>query len=117
MSYYMNIVRCDLIRTDMSKSIDEIDEMYLNWDWEEGNDGVKPSEDYFKWGDGEFTNDLVKLSKIGVVGEVVTRGDEGESAKFVLEGGEVREYYGEVVFSDEPNEVHTEVKQSVEITA
>ena len=117
MSYYMNIVRCDLIRTDMSKSIDEIDEMYLNWDWEEGNDGVKPSEDYFKWGDGEFTNDLVKLAKMDVVGEVVTRGDEGESAKFVLEGGEVREYYGEVVFSDEPNEVHTEVKQSMGIIA
>ena len=117
MSYYMNIVRCDLIRTDMSKSIDEIDEMYLNWDWEEGNEVVKPSEDYFKWGDGEFTNDLVKLSKIDVVGEVVTRGDEGELAKYVLEGGEVKEYYGDVVFPDEPNEVHTEVKSVVEVTA
>lgn len=117
MSYYMDIVRCDLIRTDMSKNIDEIDEMYINWDWDEGNDGVKPSEDYFKWGDGEFINDLVKLAKMDVVGEVVTRGDEGEIAKYVLEGGEVNEYYGDVVFPDEPNEVHTEVKQSVVITA
>lgn len=118
MSYYMNIVRCGLIRTDMSKSIDEIDEMYLNWDWEEGNEVVKPSEDYFKWGDDDgFTNDLVKLTKIGVEGEIITRGDEGESAKFVLEGGEVKEYYGEVVFSDKPNEVHTEVKSMVVVTA
>lgn len=118
MSYYMNIVRCDLIRTDMSKSIDEIDEMYLNWDWEEGNDVVKPSEDYFKWGDDDgFTNDLVKLAKIGVVGEVVTRGDEGELAKFVLGSGVVEEYYGDVVFPDVPNELHTEVKSVVEVTA
>lgn len=116
MSYYMDIVRCDLIRTDMSKSIDEIDEMYMNWDWEESNDGVKPSEDHFKW-DDEFTNDLVKLAKIDVVGEVVTRGDEGEYTKYVLEGGEVKEYIGDVVFPDEPTEVHTEVKPTVEVTA
>jgi len=107
MSYDMDIVRCDLIRTDMSKSIDEIDETYIDWR-ERGNDGVKPAEDYFKW-DDEFIFDLVKLAKMEVVGEVVTRGEEGESVKFVLEGGKVKEYVGEVVFPDEPNEVHTEV--------
>jgi len=112
MNYYMNIVRCDLIRTDMSKSIDEIDEMYIDWDWEESNDGVESSENYFKW-DEEFINDLVKLAKIGVVGEIVTRGEEGEATKYVLEDGEVEEYYGETVFPDEPNEVHTEVKEEV----
>ena len=117
MSYYMDIVRCDLHRTDMSKTIDEIDELYICWNWDEHDDWVEADENYFKW-DDEFIDDLVKLAKIGVVGEVVTRGDEGESAKYVLEGGEVKEYYGEVVFSDEPNKVHTEVKQSgmVEVT-
>jgi len=107
MSYYMNIVRCDLIRTDMSKDIDEIDELYLHWDWEESNDGVEPPEDYFKW-DDEFINDLVKLAKIDVVGEVITRGEEGEATKYILKDDEVEEYYGETVFPDEPNEVHTE---------
>ena len=111
MGYNMDIVRCDLIRTDTSKSIDEIDETYIDWK-EEGNDGVKPPKNYFKWGD-EFTNDLVKLAKMDVVGEIITRGEEGECAKYVLEGGEVKEYYGDVVFPDEPNEVHTEVKSVV----
>ena len=107
MSYYMDIVRCDLIPTDMNKHIDEIDDTYLRWDWD--GDIIYPTENYFKW-DDEFTNDLVKLAKMDVVGEVVTRGEDGESTKFVLEGGEVKEYYGEVVFPDDPNEVHTEVK-------
>ena len=107
MSYYMDIVRCDLTRTDTSKSIDEIDEMYIEWREEDG--GIDPSENYFKW-DDEFINDLVKLAKMDVVGEVVTRGDEGESAKYILEDGKVKEYYGEVVFPDEPHEVHTEIK-------
>ena len=65
----------------------------------------------------KFTNDLVKLAKMEVVGEIVTSGEGGECTKFVLEGGEVKEYYGEVVFPDEPNEVHTEVKQSVGVAA
>ena len=108
MSYYMDIVRCDLIRTDLDRSIDEIDETYIDWS-EEDNDGVKTPEDYFKW-DDEFTNDLVKLAKIDVEGEIITRGQEGECAKFVLEGAVVKEYYGEVVFHDEPNEVHVDVK-------
>ena len=60
--------------------------------------------------DDEFTNDLVKLAKVGIMGELVISGEGGKCTKFVLEGGEVKEYYGEVVFPDEPNEVHTEVK-------
>ena len=108
MSYYMDIARCDLIRTDTTKSIDEIDEMHIDWE-EEDNDIVEPSEDYFKW-DDEFVNDLVKLAKMDVVGEIVTGSEEGEHTKFVLDDGEVKEYYGEVVFPDEPNEVHTKIK-------
>jgi len=121
MSFCMEIVRCNLSRTT-SKSIDEIDDMYIAWDWDEGNDKVKPDETIFKW-DDEFTNDLVKLAKIGVVGEVVTRGDE-ELAKYILEDEKVKEYYGKVVFPDEPNETHTEIKtvaisvlENVEVTA
>jgi len=111
----MEIVSSGLKRTDMSKSIDEIDEMYLDWNWDKHNDWVEADEFCFKW-DDDFTNDLVKLAKIGVEGELVTRGEEGEYTKFVLEGGEVKEYYGDVVFPEEPNEVHKEIKQSVVVT-
>jgi len=109
MSYYMNIVRCDLIRTDLNRSIDEIDETYI--DWRRASDdeaGVVP-ENYFTW-DDEFINDLVKLVHIDIAGEVVIRSEDGEYTKFVLIDGKVGEYEGEVVFPDEPNEVHTEVK-------
>ena len=105
---YMDIARCNLIRTDTSKSIDEIDETYINWK-EEDNDIVEPSEDFFKW-DDEFVNDLVKLAKIGVVGEIVTGGEGGENTKYVLGSGIVEEYYGDVVYSDVPNELHTGAK-------
>ena len=50
MGYYMDIVRCDLIRTDTSKSIDEIDETYIEWE-EVDNDGIDLLEHYFKWDD------------------------------------------------------------------
>ena len=114
MGYYMDIVRCDLIRTDKGEGLDGIDDSYVEWE-EVDNNGIDLIEHYFKW-DDEFTNDLIKLAKVGVVGELVTSGEEGELVKYVLGNGAVEEYYGEVVFPDKPNETHTEVKSVVEVT-
>lgn len=111
MSYNVDIVRCDLIRTNTSKSLNDIDELFLDWKepYSPYRDEVKLPESYFNW-DDDFINDLIKLAQIDIVGEIVIKGEEGEYIKFVLVDNEVKEYDGVITYSDYPHEIHSEVK-------
>ena len=108
MSYDVNIINWNLIRTDTSKSIDDIDELFL--DWKEVDDNkIKPTENYSHWAD-EFINDLIKLARIDVVGEIVIMSEEGEYTKFALADNEVKEYDGIIIYEKMSHEIHTELK-------
>ena len=108
MSYDINIISYDLIRTNKSKNIDDIDELFL--DWKEIDDNrIKLMENYFHW-DDDFINDLVKLVQIGVEGEIVIMGEVGEYIKYVLTDNEVKEFDGIIVYGTRPHDRFTEVK-------
>ena len=111
MCYDVDIISYKLILTNPRKKIEFIREgMYLDWDEDDTEDNrVKSMENYFHW-DDEFINDLIKLARIGVEGEIVTMGEEGEYTKFVLADNEVKEYDGLIFYEASPHEIHTELK-------
>lgn len=109
MSYNVDVIRCNLIRTNMSTNIDKLDKTFLEW-MDEGDNEVILSESYFEW-DDDFINDLIRLARFGVRGGIVIMGEEGEYTKFVLVDKQtVEEYDGKIVFEKEPHEIHSKIK-------
>jgi len=104
MRYNMTIQTCDLKRTNLQKSITDLN-TWLSW-IEEGED-ITLADMCFNWSD-KFISDLLEMSRMGVAGEITTTGEEGEYCKFVVKENIVEEYYGEVHYPDEPNEIHKE---------
>jgi len=66
---------------------------------------AKPIDYNFRWG-GWFIDELKTLSELGFEGYVEVVGEQGDYYKYVLREGWVEEYYGEVVYSPEPNNIY-----------
>ena len=106
MGYYLTVVDEDLkCEKDISAELSELlkkEKLYLIWEW--GNGYVGLDEGYFKWTE-EFMKDLVVLKGLGVRGYMTAYGEEGEYYKYEIDDEAVKEYYGPVIFSEEPEKV------------
>jgi hypothetical protein len=106
MGYYLTVVDQDLksekdISAELNKYLKE-QKLYLIWGW--GNGYVGLDDGYFKWKE-EFFGDLNILKDLGVRGYLTAYGEEGEYYKYQIDDEGVKEYYGSVVFSNEPEKV------------
>jgi len=72
---------------------------FMNWNGE-----VKPKVFDFKY-QGEFEEDLVKMSKAGVSGKVIIMGTQGEHYKYRLDGKGRVELYNQkpIEFNSKPS--------------
>ena len=106
MGYYMTIAEHELkYEKDISAGINEYldnNEFYLSWNYGDGY--MDLDETYFKWSN-EFIKDLLVLKDLGVRGYLTCYGEEGEYLKYELSDGGVKEYFGSVVFPEEPNNI------------
>jgi len=101
MGYYVTVQSYNLSANGLKRLPKDL---YDIWDLDGEN--INITELHFKWGCGWFLEDLKKLAKAGVTGEVELYGEEGEWYKYVLRDGRVEEYLGSVVYEEEPNEIY-----------
>ena len=99
MGYSICIMKDDLkCKRDINEDLDRMhkgEELFLPWYWSEGR--VKTDDRCFKWTD-YFVNDLIFMKNMGVRGYLITKGEEDDYYKYVVNGEMVKEYYGRIVF-------------------
>ena len=92
MSYYVTIAGHDLrCEKDISSEMNEHqenDEFYLPWNYGDGS--MDLDELYFKWSN-DFIKDLLVLKNLGVRGDIICYGEEGEYSKYEINGEGVKE--------------------------
>lgn len=106
MGYYITIAEHELkYEKDISEEIDkylENNEFYLPLNY--GNGFMDFDERYFKWSN-EFIKDLLVLKNLGVRGHITCYGEEGEYYKYEVNDEGIKEYYGSVVFPENPDNI------------
>ena len=115
MGYYATIDRMDL-RCDctISEELKRKDHWYLIY--LQSEDGwMSVAEDHFTWNRLALISDLLCLQALGVRGTVVVVGEENEWTKYELTDDAVEEYFGEVVYSENPDTRYIQEMDSVRV--
>lgn len=106
MSYEMRVHFTHLTIPPDKKEMVENAETYLDWlftnNWLDPG-LLEPVDSLFNW-DEDFIEDLKFLRSIGVRGQMVVQGEEGEYDKYVLDDESIKMFRGVITYQDEPNE-------------
>jgi len=105
--YTMNIHCIDLqLPAGKEETVDNT-ETFLGWFCfrhpDNGPVEVEPVDSYFEW-DDDFIADLKFLQSLGVCGDIILYGQEGEYEKYVLNDASVKKFRAILTFEKTPIE-------------
>jgi hypothetical protein len=105
MGYTVSIAEMDLRSSrDIRQELAREDLWFLGY-YQEEEGRIEVADRCFRW-DEAFITDLLTLRELGVRGYVITVDQDDDWTKYVLKDEGVEEYSGQVVFSENPENVY-----------